>query len=77
MMDYLSIDCVLSTLIRNMEMTLRRRDVNNWMSHRQFPDDIRTYVSCVSLSKLNFEELRCPNTSCKANRIVVSIFSGG
>ncbi|WZZ42755.1 hypothetical protein YC2023_039014 [Brassica napus] len=29
---------------RNMEMTLRRRDVNKWMSHRQFPEVIRERV---------------------------------
>ena len=33
-------------------MTVRRRDVEQWMSHRRFPKDIRKYVNYVSLFKL-------------------------
>ncbi|KAJ4897872.1 hypothetical protein Rs2_24666 [Raphanus sativus] len=44
---------------RNMEMTLRRRDVNKWMSHRQFPDDIRTKV--LEAERLNWSATRGVN----------------
>ncbi|KAB1200235.1 putative cyclic nucleotide-gated ion channel 19 [Morella rubra] len=29
---------------RNMEMSLRRRDVEQWMSHRRFPEELRRQV---------------------------------
>ncbi|CAN6997065.1 unnamed protein product [Brassica oleracea var. botrytis] len=41
---------------RNMEMTLRRRDVNKWMSHRQFPEVIRERVR--DAERLNWSATR-------------------
>ncbi|KAJ4897873.1 hypothetical protein Rs2_24667 [Raphanus sativus] len=35
---------LLSLSRRDMEMTLRRRDVDQWMNHRRFPEDIRKRV---------------------------------
>lgn len=38
--------------VRRLEMSLRRRDVEQWMSHRHLPDDLRRYKSPASLSFL-------------------------
>uniref|UniRef100_J3MC80 Cyclic nucleotide-binding domain-containing protein n=1 Tax=Oryza brachyantha TaxID=4533 RepID=J3MC80_ORYBR len=48
---------------RRLEMQLRRRDVEHWMSHRRLPEDLRRRVRCaerfswVATSGVNEEEL--------------------
>ena len=46
-------DFVFVMCFRRMEMMLRRRDVEQWMSHRLLPEDIRKYI-CSLYSLLNF-----------------------
>ncbi|KAJ4897874.1 hypothetical protein Rs2_24668 [Raphanus sativus] len=50
---------LLSLGRRDMEMTLRRRDVEQWMNHRRFPEDIRKRVR--DAERLNWKATRGVN----------------
>ncbi|CAH8362647.1 unnamed protein product [Eruca vesicaria subsp. sativa] len=50
---------LLSLGRRDMEMTLRRRDVEHWMSHKRFPKDIRKRVR--DAERLNWNATRGVN----------------
>nr|GMC78228.1 probable cyclic nucleotide-gated ion channel 20, chloroplastic [Ipomoea batatas] len=38
---------------RQLEMSMRRRDVEKWMSHRRLPEGLRRYLASY-LSKFSF-----------------------